>query len=97
MSRARTHFLLGLRAVSPILLGVAPFGVIAGISIIEAGRGPVDATLFSLLTFAGASQIASIELLKDGAPMLIAALTGLVINMRYLMYSASIAPHFADR
>lgn len=97
MSRASRHFLLGLRAVSPILLGVAPFGLIAGISVIEAGRDPLDASVFSFLTFAGASQLASLELLKDGTPMLVAALTGLIINMRYLMYSASIAPHFADR
>lgn len=97
MSRASTHFFLGLRAVSPILLGVAPFGLIAGISVIEAGHDPLDAALFSLLTYAGASQLASLELLKEGTPMLVAALTGLIINMRYLMYSASLAPHFTGR
>lgn len=97
MPRASKHFILGLRAVSPILLGVLPFGVIAGITVIETGHGALDASLFSLLAFAGASQIASLALLKSGAPVLVAALTGLVINMRYLMYSASIAPYFAER
>ncbi len=88
-------FLAGVRTLSPILLGVVPFGLIMGVMVAKAGYSPVSAALFSLIAFGGAAQLASLDLLMDGAPFLVAAGTGVVINMRMVMYSASIAPHFA--
>lgn len=50
----------------------------------------------SLLIAAGASQIAAIDLITQQAPLLIVILTGLIINLRLVMYSASIAPYLQD-
>lgn len=91
----RTPFLAGVRGVAPLLLGVVPFGLVAGLAPIEEGLGLVGAIGFSTIVFAGASQLAAIELLGSGAPAWVAIGTALVINMRMLMYSASLAPHFA--
>ena len=84
----------GLRDVAPILLGVAPFALVAGATAVNAGLSPLQAAGLSLVVFAGASQLAAIELLGDNAELLIVLATGVVINLRMLMYSASIAPHF---
>lgn len=84
----------GLRDVAPLLLGVAPFGVVAGATAVDAGLSPLQAVGLSAVVFAGASQLAAIELLGDNAALLVVVATGVVINLRMLMYSASIAPHF---
>lgn len=84
----------GLRDVAPILLGVAPFALVAGATAVDAGLSPLQAAGLSVIVFAGASQLAAIELLGDNAELLVVLATGVVINLRMLMYSASIAPHF---
>ncbi|MFD1645025.1 AzlC family ABC transporter permease [Haloarchaeobius litoreus] len=78
------------------MLGVVPFGLITGISAIEAGFDAVQTVAMSVLVFAGASQLALIELVGDGAPVAVVVATAAVVNLRYLMYSASIAPYFRD-
>jgi Predicted branched-chain amino acid permease (azaleucine resistance) len=86
-------FCLGLAAGSPIMAGVAPFGLIYG----AAARG-LDLSLgqtigMSLTIFAGSSQLVFLDLWGQGASSLALILTGLVINLRIAMYSASISPH----
>jgi len=84
----------GFFAVAPMLLGVFPFGVIAGIAAVEAGLGSIQAYAVSPIVFAGAAQLATVELLaRDAAPFVIVA-TALVINSRMAMYSAGLAPEF---
>lgn len=84
----------GVRDVSPLLLGVVPFGLVAGVTAIEAGFPPEVAVAMSVVVFAGAAQLALIDLVGQGATPAVAAATALIVNLRYLMYSASIAPRF---
>jgi 4-azaleucine resistance transporter AzlC len=85
-------FFGGVRSILPILLGVFPFGVIAGVAAVEAGLGTIQAIALSPMVFAGASQLATVDLLaRDAAPVVV-VLTALVINARFAMYSASLAP-----
>jgi len=87
-------FRRGVRDVSPLLLGIVPFGVVAGIAAAEAGMSVLQALGMSVVIFAGASQLAAIELVGQGTPLTIVVVTAVVINLRMLMYSASIAPYF---
>lgn len=80
-------------AVLPLVPGIVPFGMIAGIAPIETGLGGELAMAMSLLIFAGAAQLATVQLLADGALPLVIVFTALVINLRFVMYSASLAPH----
>lgn len=89
-------FRAGVTAIAPVLLGVLPFGLAAGVVTVEAGYGVTETAGHSMLIFAGASQIAAVSLLGDGAPVAVVVLTVLVINLRMLMYAASLAPHMAD-
>jgi len=86
----------GVRDVSPLLLGIAPFALIAGIAAVDAGLGLAEAVGMSVIVFAGASQLAALDLIGSNAPLAVVVGTAVVINLRVLMYSASIAPHFAD-
>jgi predicted branched-subunit amino acid permease len=78
-----------------VLLGIVPFGVITGVAMVASGIPPLVAMLMSLLVFAGASMVASAQLLASGAPALLIVFTTLVINLRFMMYSASLRLHFA--
>lgn len=91
-STRRDAFLAGVRSILPITLGVIPFGVIAGVAAIEAGLATGQAIALSPIVFAGAAQLATVDLMaRDAAPVVI-VLTALVINARFAMYSASLAP-----
>ena len=92
----RASFSAGVRAVSPILLGIVPFGLVAGAAVVAAGLPPRIALGMSVVIFAGASQLAAVELIEAGAPGLVVVATVLVINLRMMMYSASLA-QYLDR
>lgn len=85
----------GAAAAAPIAVGVLPFGLVAGAAPVEAGGRVVDAVGFSVFVFAGASQLAAIDILDGGGTVVVAVVSALVINLRFLMYSASLAPHLA--
>lgn len=90
----RRQFNAGLRSVTPILIGVIPFGAIAGLSAVDAGITTLQEIGLSTIVFAGASQLAAIELIGDDAAVPVIIATMLVINSRLMMYSAALAPHF---
>ena len=83
----------GFRAGLPFVLVVAPFGLLFGVVATEAGMNIIQTMSMTILVIAGAAQFASVQLLVDGAPVFVAVLTGLAVNMRMAMYSASLAPH----
>jgi 4-azaleucine resistance transporter AzlC len=95
MHRVPADLRAGVRASVPLLLGVVPFGVVAGVAAVDAGLSPLQAVGLSLVVFAGASQLAAVDLLGRDAPLAVVVLTAAVINLRMAMYSASIAPHLA--
>lgn len=92
----RTHALReGIRDTAPMLPGIAPFGIIAGAAAVAAGLAPTPAAGLSLIVFAGASQLAAVELIARQATWPVILLTILVINLRFVMYSAVLAPWLA--
>lgn len=90
----RDEFIAGAKAVAPILVGAAPFGLVTGLTAVTVGLNVVEAVGMSGLVIAGASQLAALQLLGAGAGMAVIWFTVFVINLRHMMYSASIAPHF---
>ena len=94
MPSARESFLAGARATAPVLVGIVPFGLVAGAAAVGVGLSGLQAVGLSAIVFAGASQLAAIDLLGQDAPLAVVVVTALVINLRMVMYSASIAPYF---
>src|SRR5438045_1611285 len=85
----------GTREALPLLFGLVPFGAITGAAMVASGIPPLMAMLMSLLVFAGASMVASAQLLASGTPALMVVLATLFINLRFMIYSASLRGHFA--
>lgn len=93
MRKRREMFGTGMLAVLPMLPGVAPFGIVAGLTAVGTGLSAVQALFMSVAVFAGAAQLATLQLIGDGALPAVILLTALTINLRFAMYSASLAPH----
>lgn len=89
-------FLSGARKITPVLPSLIPFGMIFGVAAVELDLPPLLAVSMSIFVFAGASQLAAIDLLGQHSSLTIIAVTALVINLRFTMYSASLAPHFLN-
>jgi 4-azaleucine resistance transporter AzlC len=87
------EFRSGIQAELPILIGVAPFGMIYGVLALQAGLPPAEAQAMSAVVFAGSAQIVLTQLVNIGAPALVMILTVAVINLRHALYSASMAPY----
>jgi predicted branched-subunit amino acid permease len=64
--------------------------------MVASGIAPLIAMLMSILVFAGASMVASAQLLASSAPAALIIFTTLIINLRFMMYSASLRLHFAE-
>jgi 4-azaleucine resistance transporter AzlC len=93
---SRAMFWAGVRAEAPILLGVFPFGLIYGALARDAGLAAFPAQMMSSIVFAGSSQFVAAKLLRDSAPGLVIVLTISVVNLRHVLYSASIAEYVRD-
>lgn len=86
-------FVAGVKTVAPLVLGIAPFGLITGVAAVDVGLSPLEAMGMSVFIFAGTSQLAAIDLIEQGAAPAVIILTIAVINVRLAMYSASLSPH----
>ncbi len=93
MNSRREALLAGIRGMLPILLGVLPFGLIAGAATVSVGLSPLGAIGMSIFVFAGMAQLAAVELVGKDAAWLVVLATALVVNLRFVMYSAAVAPH----
>jgi 4-azaleucine resistance transporter AzlC len=80
----------------PFNIVVVPFALLFGVLASEAGWALPHTIAMSVVVIAGASQFAALQLLKENAPVLVVVLTGLAVNLRMAMYSASLAPHFGS-
>jgi 4-azaleucine resistance transporter AzlC len=85
----------GFLAMVPLWTGVVPFGVTYGVIARQAGFGPIDAQLGSLLVFAGSAQMATVALYEEQAAPLAIVLTALVLNLRHVLYGLSLRRELA--
>ena len=66
--------------------------MIYGVLALEAGLPAATAQAMSAVVFAGSAQFIMAQLFATGAPGLVIVLTAAIVNLRHMLYSASIAP-----
>jgi predicted branched-subunit amino acid permease len=76
----------------PLIAGYIPFALVIGAACAEHGE-PLAAWTGSWLIYGGSAHLATIRTL-DSNGLAVAALTGLVVNARLIVYSASLARHW---
>jgi len=96
MNQQIKNFLAGARAEIPLLIGVFPFGMIYGALALNAGLSNAASQMMSSIVFAGSAQFITAQLVHESTPGLVIVLTIAVVNLRHMLYSASLAPYIAS-
>jgi predicted branched-subunit amino acid permease len=87
----RAGFHVGL----PTLFGIGAWGMVVGVAMVKSGMSVLQASGMTLLVFAGSAQLASLPLIAAGAPVWVIFATALVVNLRFVIFSALLGPHFS--
>jgi 4-azaleucine resistance transporter AzlC len=96
MSEKSQQFWAGVRAEIPLMISGIPFGLIYGALALDAGLSPAAAQMMSSLVFAGSAQFIASQLVHESATGFVIVLTIAVVNLRHMLYSASLAPYVAS-
>lgn len=89
----RRELSAGLRAALPLCVGITPYGLAFGLLGRTVGLGAGATLAMSLLVFAGSAQFVALGLLGTGASYALIVFTTLVVNLRHLLYAASLGPY----
>ncbi len=81
--------------MAPVLLGTVPFGFVAGVAAVAAGMSPAQGIALSVFSFSGIAQLVASQLIAVHSPAIVTVAAAFVVSLRFLMYSAAIAPHLA--
>ena len=84
----------GARAVLPLVVAVAAFGLSFGVLARAAGLGVAAPVVMSATTFAGSAQFAVASILDEAGGALAAVAAALMLNVRYAPMSIAAAPGF---
>ncbi|HET9148391.1 MAG TPA: AzlC family ABC transporter permease, partial [Acetobacteraceae bacterium] len=76
----------------PLVIGLAPFGLVVGIVIQQKGLTLLDCALMNLLVYAGASQLVALANWSHPAPILGATIASLAVNLRMALMGPVLAP-----
>ncbi len=87
----------GARAVGPLAVAVAGFGVSFGLLARSAGMGWLAPIVMSATTFAGSAQFAAVSVLGAGGTVAAAVAAALLLNARYGPIGVSVAPWLSGR
>ena len=90
---ADADFRAGFAEMVPACIGLVPFGLVCGVGAAAAGASPLAALGLSAIVFSGAAQILAVQLLAAGAPLAVIVMTCFVAGLRFVIYSAAMAPY----
>jgi len=86
----------GLRAFVPFSVGIMPWAMVTGIAMRSIGLTELEAMGMSLFVYAATAQLGTLPLIASGAPLWLIFVTGMVLNLRFIIFSAAISPAFHD-
>jgi len=91
----RAAFMSGMRDYSPTLMAMFSWGLVTGVAMSKSVLTVPQAVGMSLLVYAGSSQLAILPLLAAKLPIWTVLLTAAMVNTRFVIFSAGLAPHFS--
>jgi 4-azaleucine resistance transporter AzlC len=92
----KAEFWAGAKATFPLVVGATPFAIIFGALASTAGLTAWATQSMSLFVFAGSAQFIAAGLIAQGAGLVVIVVTSLVVNLRHMLYAATLAPHTKD-
>ncbi|MBN9333636.1 AzlC family ABC transporter permease [Devosia sp.] len=94
------QFLAGVRACLPVAISIAAYGLVWGVLARGAGLSVLEVMMMSALVFAGSAQFVALDLwtaTPAALPIGALVLAALIINLRYLLLTATLRPLYSDK
>jgi predicted branched-subunit amino acid permease len=91
--RRHPEFRTGMRDMAPQAPGIAAWGLMTGVAMLQSGLSVTEAVAMTVLVFAGSSQLAALPLLVAGAPAWVILATGFCVNLRFVVFSLHLRPY----
>jgi predicted branched-subunit amino acid permease len=85
----------GARDAIPMAIGIAAWGIVAGVAMAKSEMGVPLAIFMSLFVYAGSAQIAALPLIAGDAPVWVVWATTLCVSLRFMAFSFHYRPYFA--
>jgi 4-azaleucine resistance transporter AzlC len=82
---SRAGMARGMRAAMPLIIGVVPFGMVAGIAAQGQGLSLLETLLMNVVVFAGSAQLVALSIWAHPAPVLAVTLAAFVVNLRFAL------------
>ncbi|MFB6107767.1 MAG: AzlC family ABC transporter permease [Haloplanus sp.] len=84
----------GVRSITPLLPAAATVAVATGVAASAAGLSPLQTVAMSVGVYFPSVMLVASDLLADGVPTAVVVVTALVVGVRVVILSLSIAPYF---
>ncbi len=85
----------GRRDFYPFLPGIAAWGLVTGVAMVQSGLGVPLSLLMTFAVYAGSAQLAALPLIAAGAPVPVVWAAAFCVNLRFVIYSAQWRPYLA--
>ncbi len=85
-----------LRDIRALAAGVAPFGLVLGVTLTAYGEHPLGVLVGAAAVYGGSAQLATSTVLHAGATLLAAVAAGAVVGARMVLYGGAMAARFRD-
>jgi predicted branched-subunit amino acid permease len=90
----RPLFREGMRDTAPMAIGIAAWGMVAGVAMAKSEMGIPLAVFMSVVVYAGSAQIAALPLIAADAPMWVVCATAMCVSLRFMAFSFHYRPYF---
>jgi len=85
-------FAVGVREMLAGVPAMAAWSLVTGVAMAKSALTLMQAMGLSLIAYAGTAQLAALPLLAVGAPIVVTVMSALMVNLRFVIYSAALAP-----
>jgi predicted branched-subunit amino acid permease len=91
--RRRPQFREGIVDQGSVAMGIAAWGLMTGVAMVQSGLSTFEALLMTLIVYAGSAQLAAVPMIVAGAPMWVILAAAFCVNLRFVVFSAHLRPY----
>lgn len=91
--RRHAEFWEGIRDQASVSMGIAAWGLMTGVAMVQSGLSTLEALLMTLIVYAGSAQLAAVPMIASGAPLWVILAAAFCVNLRFVVFSAHLRPY----
>lgn len=93
--RRRAEYMEGIRDQTTVAMGIAAWGLMTGVAMVQSGLSVLEALLMTFIVYAGSAQLAAVPMIAAGAPLWVILAASFCVNLRFVVFSAHLQPYMA--